>query len=59
MRSMDDYSDVNLKILCQEAAELEWINKALAKQINNNTKRLAEIDKILTQHIEDGKNEAD
>ena len=50
-RSPDDTNNPKLKIIIEEAAYLEWINRALRKQININENRLAEIDKILIKEM--------
>lgn len=50
-RSPDDTNDPRLKIIIEEAAYLEWINRALRKQINLNENRLAEIDKELAKEM--------
>ena len=45
----------DIQKLCEEAHELEWINRALKRQIMINENCRTEIDKILTQHIEEKK----
>ena len=40
-------NDSQLKLVCEEIATLEWINRALMKQISKNENRLAELDKKL------------
>ena len=50
--SVDDFKESRLKMLCEEAAELEWINRAISNQLNKNANRLAEIDKELAKYID-------
>ena len=50
-RSPDDTNNPKLKIIIEEAAYLEWINRALRKHININENRLAEIDKELAKEM--------
>ena len=52
MRIPDNYKSTELKILCEEAGKLEWINRALDHQIRINKNRLAEIDKKLAEEME-------
>lgn len=52
MRTPDNYENTELKILCEEAGKLEWINRALEHQIRINKNRLAEIDKKLAEKME-------
>ena len=52
MRTPDNYESTELKILCEEAGKLEWINRALDHQIRINKNRLAEIDKKLAEEME-------
>ena len=47
--SVKDTDNPKHKVLIEEMAYLEWINRALKQQIQINENRLAEIDKELVK----------
>lgn len=49
---MADYKKSDIEILCEEAYELEGINRAMERQIRINKNRIAEIDKILVPYFD-------